>query len=357
MPATAPERQLEEYKQAVNATLVQFFDEVPELLGFALPDSAQNALEKVREYTLRPGKRVRGALACLAYDHAADTSFSVAGLRAAVALELAQSYLLIIDDVMDHSVLRRGLPTVHMLYRGEQTLIDDHSADMQAVNAGLIAQHLMNLALSGLDTDGENVARATRILHQNLAATGFGQIEDMYQSVETRAAEAAIVRKYELKCGYYTFVCPLQVGLALGGVHDDEALESIVPFGLAAGVAFQLTDDIVGVFGESSTTGKSQADDIEEGKYTVLVQYALTHANEKDKQFLLGQLGADAVPEVAMREVQRIFEACGARQYVEQQAGVYSEKALYLLSENTYWNEEVKDFLEFVVRYATRRKK
>lgn len=361
MPQKAPEIQLQEYKHAVNTALEEFFADAPELLGFTLTDTARNAFEKVREYTMRSGKRVRGSLARLAYDHAAGTRFGAAGLRAAVALELAQSYLLIIDDVMDRSALRRGLPTVHMQYRGEQkekqAARNDHLADMQAINAGLIAQHLMNLALTGLEVSGDNIAKATHILHKNLAATGFGQIEDMYQEVDSKATEAAIIRKYELKCSYYTFICPLQVGLALGGVHDDTVLQEAASFGLSAGVAFQLTDDLVGVFGASSTTGKAQADDIEEGKYTVLVQYALTHANKKDRDFLVSQLGASSVSEGSMKEVQRIFEDCGAKQYVEKQAESYGATALKKVASNAYWSENVKEILNFVITYATQRKK
>lgn len=356
MPQNTPESRLGAYKDAVNAELVAFFEEAPSLLGFELVNSSKDSFEKIREYTLRPGKRIRGALVCMAYDFAAGTSFGKAGLRAAVALELAQSYLLIIDDVMDRSELRRGLPTVHMLYRNEQPATGNHLADMQAINAGLIAQHLMNLAITSIGVSQE-VALATKLLHQHLAATGFGQIEDMYQETSSSAPEADIIRKYELKCGYYTFVCPLQVGLALGGVNDEAKLTESTDFGLKAGVAFQLIDDILGIFGVSAETGKSQTDDIEEGKYTVLVQQALSRSNDEDKEFLAARLGASDVSENDMLRIKEIFESSGAKDYVHKKAMLYKDEALSLVESNTLWSNASKDILSYVITYATERKK
>lgn len=350
------QRQLSAYKDAVNTALVSFFDEALGMLAFDLPSSGVSSYEKIREYTLRPGKRIRGSLASFAYDYAADTSFDEAGLQAAVALELAQSYLLIVDDVMDHSVLRRGLPTVHMLYRKDYPKESAHFADMQAVNAGLIAQHLMNLAIAHVEAPSATIGNAIRILHRNLAATGFGQIEDMYQDTHTGSSADEILRKYELKSGYYTFVCPLQVGLSLGGISDERVMQDIEQFGLAAGTAFQLTDDLVGIFGDSANTGKSSVDDIEEGKYTLLMQYALDHAVEKDRDYLKQVLGAPNATSETLREVQRILSDCGAKKYSEAQAEVYADRALDILHKNTYWNEDAKRTLEYVVRYATRRK-
>lgn len=358
MPENTPEARLGAYKNAVNTELEVFFNEAPDLLGFALTGSAQNAFEKVREYTLRPGKRIRGALACMAYDFKAGTSLGKPGLRAAVAMELAQSYLLIIDDVMDRSALRRGLPTVHMLYRAEQDGVEDvqHLADMQAINAGLIAQHLMNLALASAG-ESKEVALASRLLHKHLAATGFGQIEDMHQETVTDAPESDIIRKYELKCGYYTFVCPLQVGLALGGESDEALLGDSTNFGLKAGVAFQLVDDVLGVFGVSAETGKSQADDIEEGKYTVLVQHALEKAGQKDQEYLKNMLGSKNVTSKDMLEIQNVFERSGAKNYVINLAEKYKNEALELVSRGKYWNQECKSTLSYVIIYATERKK
>lgn len=353
---TETREQLDAYKDAVNVALVAFFDKAPEMLAFDLPTSGINSYEKVREYSLRPGKRIRGSLASFAYDYAASASFGNPGMQAAIALELAQSYLLIIDDVMDRSALRRGLPTVHMLYRQEYPSESIHFADMQAINAGLIAQHLMNVALAGVEVSNAATAKAIGILHRNLAATGFGQIEDMHQDTNTISSAKEILRKYELKSGYYTFVCPLQVGLSLGGVTDEEVMQNVERFGLAAGVAFQLTDDLVGIFGNSAETGKSSADDIEEGKYTLLMQYAYMHATESDREFLKSTLGTQNVSEKTLCEVQRILVACGAKQHVEEQAETYANQALAMLQKNTYWDDEAKQALGYVVRYATRRK-
>ena len=107
----------ETYRQAINRSLEEYFDLLPGMFrGEDLPLIATQALDLIREFTLRPGKRVRGALAAMAYDYGTRQELSTTGQKLAVAMELIQSYLLIVDDITDKSDFRRGEPTVHRRY-------------------------------------------------------------------------------------------------------------------------------------------------------------------------------------------------------------------------------------------------
>lgn len=353
------QEQLGSYRDVINEALQQFFATLPKTFDFELSEQSRDALQKIEEYSLRPGKRIRGALACFAYDYASGEKSGKKGIQAAVALELVQNYLLIVDDVMDRSTMRRGKPTVHELYLAEQTVLpkDTHLANMLAINAGLITQHLVNLALTQIDESPDRIQQAVWLLHKNITATGFGQIDDACQQVGLPFTEQDILRKYTLKSGYYTFVCPLQVGLVLGGKNDPSILQEVTDFGLAAGIGFQLQDDLLGVFAETENTGKPNTDDLEEGKYTLLIQHALTHTADSDKEFLMGVLGKQNISASELAKTQEILRKCGSEAYTREKAREYAEQAKQHIAESTFWDQKSKRLLTDIVDYTVDRKR
>lgn len=357
--ATSMQKELEQYKQSINNALEQFFADVPNVLSLDLSEQSIDTLKKIEAYSLRPGKRIRGALACFAYDYVTGQKLGKTGIQAAVALELVQNYLLIVDDVMDRSVLRRGEPTIHELYLAEQKQVpkDTHLSNMLAVNAGLITQHLVNIALMQVDEAASRVQQATLLMHKNIVATGFGQIDDACQQVGKPFSEEDILRKYTLKSGYYTFVNPLQLGLVLGGHNDPKTLREITDFGLTAGLAFQLKDDLLGIFASSDTTGKPNTDDIEEGKYTLLIQYALQNATEDEQKVLKDILGKPGTTDAQVKTVQEILENSGAKQHVEGAIAAYADEAKAYVTASTFWNEAAREVLTGIVDYSVQRQR
>jgi geranylgeranyl diphosphate synthase type I len=348
---------IQDYRSKVDAALEQFFVGLPELLHQDLSVQSLDALAKLKEYTLRPGKRIRGSLAAFSYDYTTGKQYGIEGLQLAVALELAQSYLLVVDDVMDRSNMRRGLPTVHQLYLSDQPEDekDVHLANMLAVNVGLIAQHLVNIVLARISEKPERVQEATLVLHKNIAATGFGQIDDASQVIGKPFTEADILRKYRMKSSYYTFVNPLQLGVILGGGDTRENMQEIESFGIDAGIAFQLKDDLLGVFGTSKETGKSCTDDLEEGKYTLLVQYALDHADAADVAYLKKVLGTPNISDTTAQKIQAIFDRCGAKQYAEAMIHTYADNALKCIKNSDFWNSHTQNALSEIVNFSINR--
>ncbi len=350
---------LEDYRRTINQAIEQFLDTMPAALGMrpeSLSTYSLDAFAKSREYTMRPGKRIRGALAAAAYDDAKGTHLADAGIALAVAQELIQSYLLITDDVADRSELRRGKPTVHREYMAELDKYgDEHEANMLAQYVGLITEQIAYLALLQAPERPEHIMGALHSLHGNLTVTGLGQIDDIYHKVGRSVSQDEIIRVYSLKTGYYTFVNPLQAGLLLAGITDTDAMQQITVFGMAAGIAFQMHDDYLGVFGDTAETGKPSDDDLKEGKYTMLVQYALEHAKTDDAVILRQILGNLNISTDAVRRAQQIFNDSGATLYIQAETHRYAEIAKKQLADIAVWSEQFKAFLSDLVDFAISR--
>lgn len=345
------------YKERINEALAEFLAEMPLPLETALSPAAFDAFEKLRLYALRPGKRIRGSLAAAAYDHLSGQAFGPAGIALGVALEIIQDYLLIVDDVMDRSDLRRGEPTIHRLYAMEtDKRQNEHLTNMLAINVGLVAQHLANLALLQAPEVPDRIVAAMRRMHTNVTVTGFGQIDDLLQQIERPVTDDDILRKYQLKSSYYTFINPLQSGMALAGVSDEHAYEAVARFGEAAGVAFQLHDDYLGIFGEAAEMGKENFDDIREGKYTLLVQYALTRASEAEVASLRHMLGNRHAGRVELDRVRQIFVTTGAQTFVQAATTRYAGMAKQQLAAMRFWGKSFTTQLAELVEYAVSRK-
>lgn len=352
---TNPLAVFEEYRQEINRSLVAYFAEAPEL-PVPLTPVAEQALGMIAEFTLRPGKRVRGALAALAYDNLSGQRLSASGQKLAVVMELLQSYLLVLDDVTDLSEMRRGEPTVHRLYEhAYDRRISSRTAEQLASYAAMIIQHLANVLLLEAAESADRIRATAKRMHQNVALTGFGQMDDVLQQVGEEADKADIIRKYTLKTSYYTFVNPLQMGMALAGVTDEVVYKQVAAFGVAAGIAFQLHDDYLGIFGSQEKTGKPSADDIREGKLTLLMQYALEHGSEADIHELKRYLGNPDVGDVEVQKVRDILSRSGATMEVQAETRRYASEAKRELAGITVWDKEFKLLLEYLVEYAISR--
>lgn len=344
------------YRSKIDVALRQFFGTMPVLLGIDLSAHSQQALDRLAAYAQRPGKRIRGSLAAAVYDDATHQPFSAVGIQLGLALELVQDYLLIIDDVMDKSALRRGQPALHTSYAVEAKAYGgQHEADMLAINIGVLAQHLANLVLTNAAIPPAVLGQVFAALHTNISATAFGQLDDLYQQLGRPVNEADILRKYRFKSSYYTFINPLQLGLTASGQATAETLESCKEFGEPAGIAFQLHDDYLGIFGNSELLGKSNLDDIQEGKYTLLVQYAVDHGKAADVQRLKTILGNLTTTLADLRTVQAIFTRAGAKDYTRQLTREYAAAAKQSLVRRPIGSQSFRELLGDVLDYSIER--
>lgn len=294
-------------------------------------EEAGLAAEALRDLTLRGGKRMRAALVAAGFE-ALSRGPRLPGERswsacepAMLAVELLQSYLLIQDDWMDGDELRRGGPAVHALL-GEQ-LGARPLGDAAAVLASDLASAYAQEALLACEVAPEHLLRAARVFARVQVDVVTGQLAEM--RAELRSAPPARARPsveaiYALKTASYTVTGPLLLGAALAGAGDAAAAE-LERFGRPLGVAFQLRDDLLGVFGDPAATGKPVWNDLRQGKGTSLV--AELRRDPEGATLLARVHGrADAEPR-DLEAVMRRMEASGARGRVEARLGELCDEA------------------------------
>lgn len=271
------------------------------------------AADAVMDLSLRGGKRLRAALVVagyVAFAEREDNASEVCG-PAMLAVELLQTYLLIHDDWMDGDDVRRGGPAVHAMLR--ERMGSRELADATAILAGDLASGYAQEALLETDAAPERVLRASRAFARIQVEVVTGQLAEMHAANGNTVAPT-IETIHALKTASYTVTGPLLVGAALAGADDARCAE-LERFGRPLGVAFQLRDDLLGVFGDPSATGKPVWNDIRRGKRTALV--AELRSDPRGAALLARVHGRAGAPTEDVEAVVRAMEETGAKRRVE----------------------------------------
>jgi geranylgeranyl diphosphate synthase type I len=291
-----------------------------------LHPSAQALVSQLRVLS-RGGKKLRGGLVLLGYEcFAPKRKQYKAVLDSSLVMELIHASFLIHDDIMDRDETRRGRETFHVHFANWHKalhLLGDRGQFglSMAINAGDLGAFL---ALNHWNRQPFSLAkriRAQELITRTIIRTTLGQVQDVSLQYEKQATEGQIMVVYTNKTALYTVVCPLQIGAILGGASDDD-LAPIYNYGLPIGQAFQIADDLLGVFGSEDDIGKPVGSDIKEGKKTLLMLRALEGANGADREFLHHVLGKDLPSDIGEREevmerVRTIVRTSGAASYCE----------------------------------------
>lgn len=307
----------------------------------------------------RGGKRIRGALVMLGYEMSGGKDLAMI-TQAARAIEMIHAYILMIDDIQDRSVLRRGGPTAHMMfadYHRKHQLADDadHFGIAITMNSALAGAHSAQVILANLDAPEDLRLKVISITNRTMMITAHGQTDDIMNEVVAEVTQDDIRRVLEWKTAHYTFLNPLHVGMVLAGA-DCHATDAITEYAMQAGMAFQITDDIVGVFGSEEETGKSSMDDIREGKRTMLMAYALDHAESGDKNFLIQMLGNQQLTPAEFDRCKAILVDTGALAHAKKTAADHIQKAQASLNkEADRWSTTGVQFLSGLAEYLLKR--
>lgn len=257
--------QLSDFKKRFDPVLLDFFGKEieraqalrPELVGF---------LQVGAEFTAQGGKRLRPAFFFCGYKAAGGAEEEEA-IRSSICVELVHTGALIHDDIMDHSDLRRGKPTVHKVLASQ--LEDEQIGNSIAIIAGDTIFALAGKALFQFP-DNERVIAARQLLDEMCLEINHGQCLDVLGNKKDTLDRDWIMKVMELKTAGYTVEKPLLIGALLGGATP-EVLYALSRYGKPLGVAFQIQDDILGMFGDEGKVGKPVDSDLKEGKKTLLV--------------------------------------------------------------------------------------
>jgi len=314
----------------VQDALDAFLDEQASRLA-PLGDDAARLLEEARG-AVSGGKRFRAAFCYWGFHAVAGPSDvdDAALLRACASLELLHASALVHDDYMDASDTRRGRPATHRrmtdVHRGDGWRGDPEQYGAAA--AILLGDLLLSWSDELLRRCGlplERVVAALDVFDRCRSEVITGQFLDVSVQARGVADVDAAMTVLRYKSAKYSVERPLHIGATLAGASEQQ-LAQLTSFGLPLGEAFQLRDDLLGVFGDPDTTGKPAGDDLVEGKRTVLVALALDAAPAEDAARLDAALGTPlSAAEVAgLREV---IDGSGAHQQVEEVIAGLAERA------------------------------
>jgi geranylgeranyl diphosphate synthase type I len=261
------------------------------------------------------GKRLR-PLFCL-LGHAAAGGESGAGIvRVAAALELLHTFAIVHDDVMDGSPKRRGEPSswakLAEIHRREGLRGDGASYGVAAaVLVGDLSLILADHAFLSSEFPPSRLVPAFDRYNRMRAQMVAGQYLDVLAAHAGASGEQDARRVAVLKSGLYTVEGPLHIGAILAGGQQD-LLAQLSRYGVALGEAFQLRDDVLGVFGDPSDTGKDRDSDLREGKRTVLLARTLALLSEEDRRFVEGRLGSADISPDDVGRIRSLMEGSGA---------------------------------------------
>jgi geranylgeranyl diphosphate synthase, type I len=306
---------------------------------------------------LAGGKRLRPAF-CYWGWRGAGAPDDAAILTAATSLELLQACALIHDDVMDGSDTRRGLPSAHRRFATVHRLSGWRgSAEGFGVGAAIL---LGDLCLSWTDellsTSGlsaASLARGKPVLDRMRTELMAGQYLDLLEQAMGGGPVERALRVIRFKTAKYTIEGPLHLGAVLAGAGP-ELLAIYSSVGLSLGEAFQLRDDVLGVFGDPSETGKPAGDDLREGKRTVLIATAVDRATPAQAAVIERHLGDDALDETGVALLRNVIEETGARDHVESLIRTGTSRAVAEL-ESPVIDEPARQVLRALAFAATSR--
>ena len=303
------------------------------------------------------GKLIRGFLIAFGYKMLKDDIKYSYNLS--LAYEIFQTSILIHDDIIDNDNLRRGKDTIHYANFKKYKSLNEADAKKTSESIGICIGDYgffkVNEILINNYKDSPNFIKLFNYYNDIVLKTVEGELIDVVLSFEGKYKEIKnleenIILIYKLKTAFYTIIGPLTIGLILGGIDDDK-LEDIKKFGEKIGIAFQIQDDILGIY---SDMGKVIGSDIKEFKQTILYSYTMT--NEKYKKELLKYYGKENITEVEINETRRIFKECGAYEYANNMMNKYYEESIEIVKGISWIKDEDKEIIYGFVEYLRGRK-
>jgi geranylgeranyl diphosphate synthase type I len=350
---------LSTYKKQIDQSIQRYCDRLLQQTEADFGPYSFEAMETYASLLNRGGKRLRGAMVMAAY-------FMVGGkdadmiVEAARAVEMLNANLLIFDDIADLSSKRRGGPTVHKMfetYHREAKLYGDseHYGVSMALHVALAGTYLVEAEIARLKVDEPAKLAASTNMNHAIVTAANGQLNDITNEAVRLVNEKQVERTLTWKSAYYTFLQPLQFGMLLAGSKDAE-LPLVRDYAMNLGLAFQIIDDIIGTFGEEDKTGKSNKEDLQEGKITILVSRALQEGTAEQKKTLLAALGNHKLTDADYEACKQIMRETGALDYARELADTHAQAAIRALDQAPQkWSEDGINFLHDLATYVTSR--
>jgi geranylgeranyl diphosphate synthase type I len=323
------------------------------------------AVDSLSDFVLGGGKRLRPTFAWWGWRGAGGSPTGPethAVLRAVSSLELIQACALVHDDLMDDSTTRRGAPTVHVDFAARHRAAGwlgtpERFGAATAILLGDIALAWADGMLRGADLWPDQMGRALGVWQAMRTEVLAGQYLDVLTQARGDEAPETALQIDRYKTAAYTVERPLHLGAAIAGACP-ALVDAYGRFGADIGIAFQLRDDLLGMFGDPVVTGKPAGDDLREGKRTLLLAYGLRaadrHRHTKAATLLRGAIGNPQVQHDTVTQVRELLIDLGAVAEVESRIGELTDSALASM-QSTDLDEPARSRLIELAAQATSR--
>ena len=267
----------------------------------------------IKEFVLRNGKRIRPIFFLLAYQaYAKKKALPVSIIRTSLAFELLHDFLLVHDDIIDNSKTRRGKPAMHKMLQKSLKLSEPTGKNLSIVIGDII--YAMSIeAFMNTKTPQLIKLKALMVFLSSTILTGSGEFIDIVNGFTPLSGIRLkdIRLNYLLKTAEYTFKSPLVCGCIFAGAPYDE-IAKVTRLGELLGEAFQIQDDLLGLFGMSQKIGKSVLSDLIAAKNTLPIFLAFKFGSEYDRSFINKSLGNKNLKLRDLKEIRRIIIKTGA---------------------------------------------
>jgi geranylgeranyl diphosphate synthase type I len=354
-----------DFKDELGALKVVIDVEIEKQFDMAIKEARENdifvadILKQTKKIALAGGKRIRGALLCQAY-------FGMGGkekkkiIKIAAAIEIMHLFLLVHDDIIDKGIIRHGEITLHkrLSDKKSKNLIPDeavHYGNSIAIIIGDMLYAIANKIIAKSGFDSNILVQVLSMVQDIVANTIIGQSQDIEIAYKNGiVTEKEVIAMCKNKTARYTMEGPLLLGAILAGHSDNNLRVSINNYAIPIGIAFQIQDDILGIFGDKKKTGKSVASDIEEGKMSIMVVNALKYANSEQKKQMNSILGKKGLTDNEVIIFQNIIQSSGALEYAKRLSKKHLEAGKKEI-EKMLFNSKTKKFLLDLTEYLERR--
>lgn len=343
-----------EYVPHLDKRLEKFWnEEIKQKFGYNKRQKklVEEMLEHAKELSLRPSKRLRGSYVNFGFQLSGN-KVNEEVWQAATGVELVHAGLLIHDDYMDRDEVRRGGPTTHKFFEQKYKTNPHHGASM-AINVGDMAIFL------GLDLIGKSGNhKALHQMLQGITQTAYGQAYDVTLEIFSSWTENDVITLHKAKTATYTYKNPLLVGAYLGGIEDKKIFDILNSYSMDGGVAFQLQDDILGVFGTPEKTGKSADSDLLQGKCTLLVLKLLEDGTPDQKSALKKVWGKLQASRSDLDAAKQAIMDSGSYAYSKETAVNYAKNAAKTASKLRgipNLNSDAIDYIQGIAEYMVQR--
>lgn len=347
---------LPHFRDRLNPLLSEY---IGEAVGEARKedDFIADAVERAGKIILSGGKRLRAGLMCAGY-FAAGGDDEERILRTSMSIEFTHSFMLVHDDIIDRDSLRHGVETVHSFYaRQAESMFPgkdaDHFGNSVAIIVGDMVAAFGNDVIFRSGFPHERVFAALSELQRIVSHTVIGQGMDIALEYRKRASREDIVKMYEYKTAKYSVEGPLVLGALLAGA-DGGMVASLKKIARPLGIAFQIRDDILGIFGAREKLGKPVGSDMAEGKRTILVLSALENADRKRRAEIETLLSTTHPSEADVTRFRELLRETGALDSSSEYMVELVEEAKRGIREAGF-PEDVERFLLSVSGYVSER--